>query len=151
MVDEAKLHQFIGHLFARTPSGEPIRPTVLGALGRCRYPRSHAPAKKVPKKLRRQGAANASALAECRAQSRFGRLRIKWRIMKIAVAIGMVVWLAFANTAYAVCLPNVLPQFAVAVQANAFMQNDCEPIQFQLSALGPGLAGNADATGTAAL
>ena len=29
----------------------------------------------------------------------------------IAVAAGMVVWLAFATSAYAVCLPNIFPQF----------------------------------------
>jgi membrane-associated phospholipid phosphatase len=69
---------------------------------------------------------------------------------KIIFAAGIAIGLAASSSAHAVCLPNVLPQFTVSVQANAFMQNDCEPIGFQLSASGPSLVGNADATGTAA-
>jgi membrane-associated phospholipid phosphatase len=60
-------------------------------------------------------------------------------------------WLASVSGAHAACLPNLLPQFTVAVEANASMQNDCEPLGFQLGTSGPSLVGNADATGIAML
>ncbi|MBV8937116.1 MAG: PEP-CTERM sorting domain-containing protein [Alphaproteobacteria bacterium] len=69
----------------------------------------------------------------------------------IILAAGLSAWLGLGATAYAVCLPNVLPQFTSSVFANGFQQQDCEALPVELTALGPSLVGNADATATGAL
>jgi membrane-associated phospholipid phosphatase len=62
-----------------------------------------------------------------------------------------VFYLTNAYSAYAVCLPNVLPAFSTFVFANGSQQQDCEPVPVQLTALGSNFVGGADATATSSL
>ena len=59
MVHEAKLHQFIGQMLAKTLSGAPVWPTVLGSVGALSPSAvSWAGRESLKKRLHRQGAAS---------------------------------------------------------------------------------------------